>query len=130
MSNNLQKMSEQTGLYFSIYEEALDWIYVIAGGKYKSVDSFFQTKKYAKALPLIRELAFEELKRANLQIGDKVIYENIILENDDELNFIMRTLSGTITERFGIPFVKLDKGQTNLSGGKFVVWWRKFKKVS
>lgn len=121
-------------LNFADYSEALEWTEKKAKN-YKSMNEFYTSDEYKSVYPLIRKMynveqasfvkkAKTELKKANLKIGDSVIYDFV------SPFFNVANYSGKIVERKGVPYVKLDAGQTTMSGKKSVRWHKGFTKYN
>lgn len=128
------KIMTKLKLNFSDYSEALQWVEQKAKN-FKSVNEFYESDEYKSAYPLIRKMyeaeqstfakkGMTELKKAGLKIGDKVAYDFV------SPYFNIEEYTGKIIERMGIPYVKLDVGQTTMSGKKSVRWHKGFVKVS
>jgi len=120
-------------LNFADYSEALDWVELKAKN-FKSLNEFYTSEEYKSAYPLIRKMyeveqsnfvkkAKTELKKAKLKISDKVMYDFV------SPFFNVTQYTGTIVERNGIPYVKLDAGQKTMSGKKSVRWHKGFVKI-
>jgi hypothetical protein len=116
MSNSIESLKKITGIYF--YSEALDW-FEKKLKHYKSLENFLQSNEFDFVVPLIRELAWEELKNAGLKIGDKVMYEEVNL-----IDKLVHIYTGKIIEKYELPFVKLDGGKN------LYLWWTDFKLLS
>ena len=101
---------------------------------YGSRNEFLTSDEYKQAYPFLRELyKAEKLKTANLadramaevkaEYGDRVFYDYVT-------PWGVETYKGIITSRAGIPYIKLDEGQTTMTGAKSLRWhkgWRKEK---
>ncbi len=125
-------MKEEIKINFVDYSESLEWIEK-SSKKYKTKNDFFASDEYKFAYPLIKKMyevekieyskkAMSELKKSKLQIGDSVRYDYV------SPFFNVAVYTGKIVERNGVPYVKLDSGQTTMSGKKSVKWHKGFTK--
>lgn len=121
-------------LNFADYSEVLQWVEQKAKN-FKSVNAFYASDEYKSAYPLIRKMyeveqaAFAKkgmnaLKKAGLNIGDKVAYDYV------SPYFYVEKYTGIIIEKMGIPYVQLDAGQKTMTGKKSVRWHKGFVRVS
>ena len=117
---------------FTSYADAQLWMNENSK-KFKNQNEFYASDEYRLAYPIIQQLykleqksyaakAQEAMIEANVKFGDKVNYDYITPFLQSE------KYSGTIIERNGVPFVKLDDGQQTISGAKSVKWHKGWKK--
>jgi hypothetical protein len=117
---------------FTSYADAQVWMNENSK-KFKNQNDFYASDEYKSAYPIIQQLykveqksyaakAQQAMVEANVKFGDKVNYDYITPFLQSE------KYSGTIIERNGIPFVKLDDGQQTISGSKSVKWHKGWKK--
>jgi hypothetical protein len=123
---------EMDGLNFTSYDDAQVWMNENSK-KFKNQNEFYASDEYRLAYPIIQQLykveqksyaakAQQAMVEANVKFGDKVNYDYITPFLQSE------KYSGTIIERNGIPFVKLDNGKQTISGSKSVKWHKGWKK--
>lgn len=117
---------------FTSYADAQVWMNENSK-KFKNQNDFYASDEYKSAYPIIQQLykveqksyaakAQQAMVEANVKFGDKVNYDYITPFLQSE------KYSGTIIERDGIPYVKLDDGQQTISGSKSVKWHKGWKK--
>ena len=122
----------QSEVTFADYSEALKWIHDRAQS-YKSLNDFYTSNEYKSIYPLIKQMydveqstfekkALSELQKSGLKIGDRVTYDYV------SSFFNVKSYTGVIVLRSGIPYVQLDAGQTTMSGKKSVRWHKGFIK--
>ena len=118
---------------FETYQDATDWIET-RSRDYKSKNEFLASEEYRNAYPAIKNLYDSEkkgfaleAKRAMASVGvapgDKVSYVYISPFMGSE------RYSGTLQLRNGIPYVKLDAGQTTMNGKQSTRWHKGWTKT-
>ena len=128
----LQQYFTEEKTLFGTYQEALDWINKTAK-KYDSKNAFYASDEYKKVYPILTilhdaetnkwaKVAAKAMKKVDVKFGDKVKY--------DFVSPMMRVekYSGTVINKNGIPYVKLDSGQKSMTGKKTIRWHKGWKK--
>ena len=124
---------QNTGNLPTSNAETADWIKA-RSKDYPSRQEFLRSEEYKKAYPYLVELykaeklkTVEAAKQAMAEVkanfGDRVRYDYVT-------PFAVEEYTGVITDRAGIPYIKLDKGQAAVNGAKSVRWhkgWKKFQ---
>ena len=118
-------------LSFDSYKDALEYV-DIQSKKYSSKNEFYASDEYKTLYPILQEThkremgewskdADKAMKSVGVKVGDKVQYTNV--------GSFMTTenYSGTIVLRDGIPYVKLDPGQSTVDNKKSVRWHKGWK---
>ena len=125
-------IKEPNDLTFASYEDALHWINH-RSKNFDNKNSFYASVEYKQMYPEVvelykieqskhRERAKLAMQQAGIDFGDRVMF--------DLVNYLqVETFTGTIVNRGGIPYVKLDDGQQTMSGQKSVKWHKGWKKM-
>jgi hypothetical protein len=125
-------IKEPNDLTFASYEDALHWINH-RSKNFDNKNSFYASVEYKQIYPEVvelykieqskhRERAKLAMQQAGIDFGDRVMF--------DLVNYLqVETFTGTIVNRGGIPYVKLDDGQQTMSGQKSVKWHKGWKKM-
>lgn len=117
----------------SSYKEAVDWIEK-KSKEYGGKNKFLSSDEYKKMYPIIKNLhdiekmktaskAEKAMKEVGAKFGDRVRYDYV----SPFMNVAEYT--GTIINKNGIPYVKLDKGQKSMKGKSTVPWHKGWKKI-
>lgn len=115
---------------FLTYDEALKWIDKKVE-EYGSKGAFEASDEYRRVYPQINKLykqakndhqtlADKAMKDVGVSFGDRVFYDYVSAWG-------VENYSGTIVNRKGIPFVKLDTGQVLQNNAKSVKWHKGWK---
>jgi len=116
------------------HAETNAWIDTRAKDRSISRNEFLTTDEYKAAYPYLQQLyRAEKLKTAatavkamaevKVNFGDRVGYDYVT-------PFGVEPYAGEIVSRNGIPYIKLDEGQTTIKGTRSVRWHKGWKKLS
>lgn len=119
-------------LAFDSYAEALEYIDTQAK-KYSNKNEFYASDEYKELYPVLKEVhkrentewsksAEKAMESAGVKYGDNVQYTNVGSFMSSE------SYSGVIVDRKGIPYVKLDPGQSTVDNKKSIRWHKGWKK--
>lgn len=140
LPSQAEKESKQP---FKSYAEALKWIenktkefYRFDRTKREAKDLFVASDEYKQMYPFIKALEKAEQEKHNIE-REKAMREAGLNYGDKVETFSMsftglggNAYTGTLIQRAGKPFVKLDPGSATMSGRKLIEWntgWEKLK---
>jgi len=116
---------------FDSYSEALEYVDNRAKD-FSSKNEFYTSDEYKKLYPILQEVhkreigewskdAKKAMKSVGVKFGDKVQYTYVGSFMSSE------SYTGVIVNRDGIPYVKLDPGQSTIDGKKSARWHKGWK---
>ena len=116
------------------HAETNAWIDIRAKDRSISRNEFLTTDEYKAAYPYLQQLyRAEKLKTAATAVKAmaevKVNFEDRV-GYDYVTPFGVEPYTGEIISRNGIPYIKLDEGQTTIKGTRSVRWHKGWKKLS
>ena len=116
------------------HAETNAWIDIRAKDRSISRNEFLTTDEYKAAYPYLQQLyRAEKLKTAATAVKAmaevKVNFEDRV-GYDYVTPFGVEPYKGEIISRNGIPYIKLDEGQTTIKGTRSVRWHKGWKKLS
>lgn len=127
-------INEQKQKIFASYQDSLDWIVKRAKKLGMTKNEFLTTDEYKKLYPII-DILYRAEKAKTVKAAEKIMKEVGVSFGDRvEYRYVGSFMSvedytGEIVSRKGIPFVKLDKGQTTINGKKYTRWHKGWKKI-